>query len=481
MEALRAELELVRTQAEAELVALKRQLEIAEESGGKGRTSEEAIRQEFIELRNSLDKRKQELERADGERRHLEDAIEDRDSQIDQLRVEMDKLQAKADKHKARRREAEETRSEVEQSLLDLQKQLDEISTYANQKESAAAMPPPPTGKADEGGTGSASRFTSFLLAVVVLFLLLEGVTIFSGNGELVSYLMDNSGEMFASRETAEAPGSPVEQSPEEQKALAESELIDDAQLREKLGDREPVAIAVLSDVSEGPEMLKLGGGRFVMGSNRNHLMISERPAHVVAVKDFAISRHEVTFDDYDKFARATGRRLPDDNGWGRGKRPVIYVDWRDAIAYTEWLSMRTGKRYRLPTEAEWEYAARGGSDELFWWGYDIGRGRANCFDCGSEWDGKSTAQVGSFEPNGYSLHDTAGNVREWVQDCYHSNYVGAPIDGSARMEPGCRERVARGGAFNRPGESMRSTWRGRYDADARLPTVGFRVVREME
>jgi formylglycine-generating enzyme required for sulfatase activity/chromosome segregation ATPase/rhodanese-related sulfurtransferase len=480
MEALRAELELVRTQAEAELVALKGQLEIAEESGGKGRASEEAIRQEFVELRNSLDKRKQELERADGERRHLEDAIEDRDSQIDELRVETEKLQAKVDKHKVRRREAEEARSEVEKSLFDLQKQLEEISSYASQPEGAAAMPPPAV-RADEGGTGSASRFPSFLLAVVVLFLFLEGVTIFSGNGELVSFLMDNSGEMFAARQVEEVFESPAEQSPEEQQALAESELIDDAQLREKLGEREPVAVAVLSDVSEGPEMLKIGGGKFVMGSNRNHLRVSERPAHVVEVKDFAISRHEVTFEDYDKFARATGRRLPDDNGWGRGKRPVIYVDWRDAVAYTEWLSMRTGERYRLPTEAEWEYAARGGSDDLFWWGYDIGRGRANCFDCGSKWDGNSTAQVGSFEPNGYSLHDTAGNVREWVDDCYHSNYVGAPIDGSSRSEPGCRERVARGGAFNRPGESMRSTWRGRYDSDARLPTVGFRVVRELE
>jgi formylglycine-generating enzyme required for sulfatase activity len=293
--------------------------------------------------------------------------------------------------------------------------------------------------------------------------------------------MIDSGKEMLATQQPQDPLITSAEQSPGKGAPPIEFEPIDDAELQEIRAERKPVAVTVLSDVRAGPEMLKIGGGKFVMGSNRNQLMLSERPALVVQVKDFAISRHEVSFEEYDKFALATGRRMPDDNGWGRGKRPVIYVDWGDAVAYTKWLSTRTGKPYRLPTEAEWEYAARGGSDDLFWWGYEIGKNRANCFDCGSKWDGSSTAPAGSFESNGYGLHDTAGNVREWVNDCYHSNYVDAPKDGSAWVESGCRERVARGGAFNRPGESMRSTWRGRYDADARLPTVGFRVVRELQ
>jgi formylglycine-generating enzyme required for sulfatase activity/CRP-like cAMP-binding protein/chromosome segregation ATPase len=482
MEALRAELDLVRTQAEAELVALKGQLEAAGASSSEGRAAQEAVRQEFNELRNSLEKRQQELKRADTERRHLEDAIEDRDSQIDHLRIELEQLHAKVEENEASRKEAEKARSQVEEALFDLQQQLEEVSSYADLQGSPAAVRQPvPASRAEERGTTPVSRFTMFLLAFVVLFGLLEGFTLFTGKGELVSLLIEGGGEMLATQQPEGASIASEERSPEEKEAPVDFEPIDDAELQEIEAERKPVVVTVLSDVREGPEMLKIGGGKFVMGSNRNQLSVSERPAHVVTVADFAISRHEVSFEEYDEFARATGRRLPDDNGWGRGKRPVIYVDWKDAVAYTEWLSIRTGKPYRLPTEAEWEYAARGGSDDLFWWGYEIGKGRANCFDCGSEWDGNSTAPVGSFEPNGYGLHDTAANVREWVDDCYHSNYVDAPKDGSSWTEPGCRERVARGGAFNRAGESMRSTWRGRYDADARLPTVGFRVVRELE
>jgi formylglycine-generating enzyme required for sulfatase activity/CRP-like cAMP-binding protein/chromosome segregation ATPase len=482
MEALRSELELVRSQAEAELVALKGQLEAARESGGEGRAAEEAIRQEFNELRSSLEKRQQELSRADVERRHLEDAIEDRDSQVDHLRIELEQLTTKVEEEEKGRKQAEEARSQVEEALFDLQQQLEEISSYTGlQGGPSGTQQPVPVAKAAEQGAAPVSRFKVFLLAVLVVFGLLEGASIYSGKGELISFLIYSGEGMLAAQQPEDSTIVSSEQLPDEAAAPVEFEPIDEAELREIAAERKPVAITVLNDVRQGPEMLKIGGGKFVMGSNRNQLLASERPAHVVTIEEFAISRHEVTFEEYDEFARATGRRLPDDNGWGRGKRPVIYVDWKDAIAYTEWLSIRTGKRYRLPTEAEWEYAARGGSDDLFWWGYEIGNGMANCFDCGTKWDGVSTAPAGSFEPNGYGLHDTAGNVREWVDDCYHLNYVDAPKDGSSWARPGCRERVARGGAFNRPGESMRSTWRGRYDADARLPTVGFRVVRELQ
>jgi len=158
----------------------------------------------------------------------------------------------------------------------------------------------------------------------------------------------------------------------------------------------------------------------------------------------------------------------------------VINVSWDDAMSYTFWLSERTGKRYRLPTEAEWEFALRGGSDSTYWWGYQVDNARANCFDCGSQWDRKSTAPIGSFAPNNFSLHDMAGNVREWVRDCYQPNYKAAPTNGSARLQSGCNDRVIRGGAYNKTSDSMRSSWRGHFKQDSRLSFTGFRVVREL-
>jgi formylglycine-generating enzyme required for sulfatase activity len=126
-----------------------------------------------------------------------------------------------------------------------------------------------------------------------------------------------------------------------------------------------------------------------------------------------------VTFEEYAKFATAVGRKLPEGEGWGTGNRPVINVSWKDAVAYAEWLSEQTGKRYRLPSEAEWEYAAGAGTETKYWWGNEVGINRANCDGCGSQWDNKQTAPVGSFDANPLGLYDTAGKVFEWVQDCW--------------------------------------------------------------
>src|SRR5438874_738666 len=131
-----------------------------------------------------------------------------------------------------------------------------------------------------------------------------------------------------------------------------------------------------------------------------------ERPVHLVLIpRPFAMGRYEVTFEEYDVFARATGREQLADRGWGRGHRPVINVSWEDAVAYAKWLSQQTGKRYRLPTEAEWEYAARVGTETAYWWGNEVGKNRANCDGYGgSQWDNKQTAPVGSFQPNPWGL-----------------------------------------------------------------------------
>ena len=161
-------------------------------------------------------------------------------------------------------------------------------------------------------------------------------------------------------------------------------------------------------------EMVKLPLDEYRRGDiqgdgDRDELPVSK----VTIVRPIAVSRYEVTFDEYDLFAGVTGRQLPHDQGWGAGRRPVINVSWEDAVAYADWLSGQTGKRYRLPTEAEWEYAARAGSETAYWWGDEVGDGRANCDGCGSEWDDEKTAPVGSFQANRFGLYDYVNDHRK--------------------------------------------------------------------
>jgi formylglycine-generating enzyme required for sulfatase activity len=233
---------------------------------------------------------------------------------------------------------------------------------------------------------------------------------------------------------------------------------------------------------TDGPELIVIPAGKFRMGDIQGKGLTDEQPVHEVHIsRRFGMSRYEITFDQYDEFAKATGRDLPDDEGFGRGRRPVIRVSWNDAVDYTAWLTQQTGKHYRLPTEAEWEYAARGGTETLYWWGNEKKQGLANCIGCGTQWDTKQTAPVGSFRPNPFGLYDTAGNVSEWVQDCWHENYQEAPSDGSAwekEHNGNCNGRVRRGGSYI---GDARSSSRGLFRAGARFRALGFRLVREIE
>ena len=239
----------------------------------------------------------------------------------------------------------------------------------------------------------------------------------------------------------------------------------------------------VFRDCPTCPEMVVVPAGRFRMGcvSGRD-CQDDERPVHEVQVSSFALGAYEVTFEEYERFARATGRDRPNDRGWGRGGRPVINVSWEDAQAYAAWLSDETGEDYRLPSESEWEYAARAGTTTRYSWGQDIGRNRANCDGCGSRWDDDETAPAGSFAPNDWGLHDMHGNVWEWVEDCWHENYARAPRDGSAWTRGGdCGRRVLRGGSWFFYPAHLRSAYRFSLDAGARLDTGGFRVSRTLD
>ena len=227
------------------------------------------------------------------------------------------------------------------------------------------------------------------------------------------------------------------------------------------------------------PEMVLIPAGSFRMGDLNGEGYDAEKPVHRVDIKSFAMGKTEVTFSEYDAFARATNSDLPEDEGWGRGNRPVINVSWNDAKAYVKWLSNKTGNRFRLPSESEWEYVARAGTTTKYSWGNDIGRNNANCGGCGSQWDHKQTAPVGSFRANAYGLQDMPGNVWEWVEDCYEDSYSGAPRDGRARTDGVCEYRVLRGGSWGTYPRGLRSADRNWNDPGRRGSSDGFRITQD--
>ena len=248
-------------------------------------------------------------------------------------------------------------------------------------------------------------------------------------------------------------------------------------------GTRVPATGNAFRDVlragGEGPEMVVVPAGRFRMGCVSGlDCFDDEKPVHEVTMpRAFALSVHEVTFEDYDRF---TYPNKVDDESWGRGRRPVIYVSWNDAKEYVAWLSSQTGAEYRLPSEAEWEYAARAGTATKYSWGNEIGANRANCDNdgCGDRWE--YTAPVGSFAPNAFGLYDMHGNVWEWVEDCWNGSYSGAPSDGSAWLRGDCAVRVVRGGSWDDLAWLLRAALPLRLSTGDRYGTLGFRVARTL-
>jgi formylglycine-generating enzyme required for sulfatase activity len=226
--------------------------------------------------------------------------------------------------------------------------------------------------------------------------------------------------------------------------------------------------------------MIPVPAGSFRMGNTSGLISPDETPRHQVNVPAFAVSINEITFAEYDVFANSTRRSKPSSNGADRKTHPVTNVSWDDALAYTKWLSKQTKKKYRLLSEAEWEYVARAGTRTPYWWGTTKGQGKAHCFDCGSELNTNKPAKVGSYSANPFGLNDTAGNVFEWVHDCYHRNYQDAPDDGSVWEGGDCSVRVARGGAFRSPASSMRVENREKFNSSKGHYNVGIRIARDL-
>jgi formylglycine-generating enzyme required for sulfatase activity len=247
----------------------------------------------------------------------------------------------------------------------------------------------------------------------------------------------------------------------------------------------------VFKECVDCPEMVVIPAGRFIMGSPESEADRSrdEGPQHPVTfVTQFAVARFAVTFAEWDACVADGGCNAyrPSDQAWGRGRRPVVNVSWDDATAYIEWLSRKTGRGYRLLSEAEREYVTRAGTTTPFWWGATISTQQANYNGNSSYANGPKgeyrgrVVPVDSFKPNPWGLYQVHGNVSEWTQDCYHSDYSGAPSDGSAWTSGDCSRHMVRGGAWGYEPSTLRAAYRYAEFTGAQVIFEGFRVARPL-
>ncbi len=239
----------------------------------------------------------------------------------------------------------------------------------------------------------------------------------------------------------------------------------------------EPTDMNAFRDCPECPLMVTITAGAFTMGSTQR---ADEQPVREVTIgQDFALGMYPVTVGEWRQCVNAGACRFQLDPEQA-DNLPVSGISWDDTQDYINWLNGVTQGGYRLPTEAEWEYAARAGTTTDFWWGDEVGSGLANCQDCGSPWDNEQPSPVGSFQANPWGLYDIHGNVWEWTEDCWQNHYRNAPTDGSAHSERFCIEGVQRGGSYRLDSEYMRTSRRFRYDRDVRFVHNGFRVAKTL-
>ncbi|EDZ99316.1 protein of unknown function DUF323 [Burkholderia sp. H160] len=240
-----------------------------------------------------------------------------------------------------------------------------------------------------------------------------------------------------------------------------------------------PPSAGEIRDCAACPIMVPVPVGSFAMGSNTDDP--SEKPVHRVSIgAPFAIGKFPVTVEQWNACvaANACQKLTPESNS--NIAAPARDLSWDDAQQYVKWLSKVTGKPYRLPTEAEWEYADRAGTTTAYWWGEQMRKGNANCKDCGDPWHKEGPESVGTFAANPLGLYDMNGGVWEWTADCWHNTYQGAPVDGHVWDSPGCETRVIRGGSWREGGDYMLSATRFKYSASVRQSQDGFRVVKDL-
>jgi len=336
--------------------------------------------------------------------------------------------------------------------------------------------PPPQSSVVEEDK--SAKSGAGMIIAIVVLLLLGIG-----GGGYW--YMNQGPSDVIDATESVEADEV-------EDGIVDDPEVALDPQPEDSIPDPPPPIVVVATPVVRGekftdtlkaggpaPTMVWLPGGRFTMGSRASTTDFNEHPQHAVAVQPFAISTHEITIAEYAKFAKSTNRKIPKTGDLDAATMPIFFVSWNDTLAYTKWLSTQSGKTYRIPTEAEWEYAVRGGTTTVYWWGRQLGRDNGHCFACETGLDRRQPTKIGRFDPNPFGIYDLTGNVEEWVYDCYNKNYEGAPSDGSVFEGGDCSVRITRGGAYSSGPKALRSSARSKFRFDTGNDSIGIRVVRD--
>jgi formylglycine-generating enzyme required for sulfatase activity/serine/threonine protein phosphatase PrpC len=392
---------------------------------------------------------------------------------------------------------AEEAKEEIGEATAEMEVVSDTAdSTPTPEPEPAPAPPPQAEPAMDTASSESKSKAGLFIgIAAVLVIVIGAGIFFAMGGkdkaaptGELIAEesgmaeeAMDMADEAVATlTEEMEETTSAVEEKVEETIATVEKEVVAAAPApASKSMQPGSTFTDKLSSGGNGPTMVVIPAGTFKMGSSSSRYS-EENPRHDVKAEKFAVSQKEITFAEYEKFAAATNRKIPDNLYMEKESHPVIFVSWDDAYYYTKWLSEQTGEKYRLLSEAEWEYMANTGKKTTFWWGYDEEPNRAHCFGCGTGLDPRKPTKVGSFGPNDFGIHDTSGNVAEWVRDCWHDNYKGAPSYAEVWEGGDCAYRVVRGGAYSTPPQSIRSAKRDKFKSDEKYDHIGIRVARDI-
>lgn len=425
---------------------------------------EQRLRREQEEQQRREREERQKREREEAEARRKAEEEERREAQ---RRREEDRQRHAEKERQKREREEAETRRKAEEEERERQwraRQSEEAKGEIAEKESEREAAETGVGAVDGETTKPLMR--RGLIAGALVALVVAGIGAVFFGGELPE-------PVAVKPPTPVAAPTPVP-APDPKPAPQKSAL--------KPGE-------TFSDCPNCPEMVVIRGGTFTMGSPRNEEGRSndEGPQRQVTIAPFAIGKTEVTFDQWDACVAAGGCNgyRPDDE-WGRGSQPVINVSWQDAQAYVDWLAEKTGKPYRLPTEAEWEYAARAGTTTPFSFGSTISTVQANydgnyVYGAGTKGeDRQRTVPAGSLPANPWGLYEVHGNLWEWVEDCYHDSYKGAPADGRAWVENSCSVRVFRGGSWSYLPGFLRSAYRGGLEPGYRNIAVGFRVARTL-
>ena len=236
----------------------------------------------------------------------------------------------------------------------------------------------------------------------------------------------------------------------------------------------------IFRDCYNCPEMVVIGPGTGLVGSKK---FKSEMPQRRIKFPvPFAIGRFETLHSEWRACVEDNGcKHKPHDHEWGEERMPVININFGMVQNYIRWLSKKTGKKYRLPSEAEWEYAARAGSEKNYWFGDNVGKKRINCRKCGTPWSGVGNAPVGSFDPNPWGLYDMHGNAFEWVEDCWNKNFIGAPQSPIPWVGESCRYRVIKGGSWYYYSRMARSANRQKNLSQVKSYWLSFRLVREIK